>query len=136
MAKILFWVAEKKYSKQNFACFLLDIDTTFDIDDYTFEISITGNALIATVVAIPSGISDIEIASIQLYPNPVKDVLTIESGELTINNISIHDISGRAVETWTAASLQTINVSSLPQGVYFLKIETYKGVVTKKFIKE
>jgi hypothetical protein len=51
-------------------------------------------------------------------------------------NILILDISGRAVETLHATSLQngtaTINVSHLPGGIYFLKI----GDKTVRFVKE
>jgi hypothetical protein len=31
---------------------------------------------------------------------------------------------------------QSINVSTLPAGIYFIKIQTDKGIVTQKFIKE
>jgi len=30
----------------------------------------------------------------------------------------------------------TINVSSLPQGIYFIKIQTDKGIITREFVKE
>jgi len=77
---------------------------------------------------------------IQIYPNPVKDELRIKNGEWRIENVEILDLSGRAVETRLIASLHkdnaTINVSSLPQGIYFVKITTDKGMVTRKFIKE
>ena len=77
--------------------------------------------------------------SLQIYPNPVNDKLTItnyEGGEVTI-----YDVMGRrvaAVETGRAPSLQTtspetaIDVSNLPSGMYFIKI----GEKTAKFVKE
>jgi len=61
----------------------------------------------------------------------VKDELFIES-ELTIKNVELCDITGKTLLTHTT---NTINVSNLPQGVYLLKIQTDKGIVTKRIIK-
>ncbi|GHT48424.1 hypothetical protein AGMMS49965_26580 [Bacteroidia bacterium] len=58
-----------------------------------------------------------------------------------IEKIEIFDISGRTVETWRAASLQqgnsqTINVSHLPSGIYFVKISSGGKIIgTMKLIK-
>ena len=82
-----------------------------------------------------TGISETETGKINLYPNPVKDELTIENGELTINKITIADLSGKSIQQINGSQKQ-INVSALSSGIYFVKIETDKGVVTKKFIKE
>jgi len=73
-------------------------------------------------------------ASVKIYPNPVKEVLRIESGGLKINKLKIIDLSGRIIQQ-SDGSTNQINVSSLPQGIYFIMIETEKGFVTKKFIK-
>jgi len=84
-----------------------------------------------------SGIDDIFSNSISIYPNPVKEELFITS-ENRIEKIEICDIAGRTVETQNFASLQrntTINLSSLPQGVYLVKVYTDKGVVTQKIVK-
>jgi hypothetical protein len=70
-----------------------------------------------------------------LYPNPVKDVLQIDTGEFRINRIEILDLTGRIVQQHRISRSQ-INVSALSQGIYFLKLETDKGIVTKKFVKE
>jgi len=78
-------------------------------------------------------------SSLQIYPNPAKDELRIESGELSIEKVKVVDLSGCTVETWYAASLQnsaTINVSALPQGVYLIKVYTDKGLVVSKVMKE
>jgi hypothetical protein len=59
---------------------------------------------------------------------------------LKIENVEIADLSGKIVEAKNLSPLQngnvTINVSALSQGIYFVKIETSKGIVTKKFVKE
>ena len=74
--------------------------------------------------------------TVKVYPNPVKDELTIDNGQLTIERIEIVDFAGRTVETWRAASLQQINVSNLAQGVYIIKMYTNDSVIVRRFVKE
>jgi hypothetical protein len=82
-----------------------------------------------------TGIAGIERVSVEIYPNPVKDMLQIENGEQRINRIEIVDLSGKVI--FQSNSLRNqINVSDLSQGIYFVKLETEKGTVTKKFVKE
>ena len=82
-----------------------------------------------------TGIDEVSNDAIQIYPNPVKDQLTINNGELKIINVEIVDITGKIISTFNS-QLSTINVSSLQQGIYFVKIETDKGIVTRKIVKE
>ena len=78
----------------------------------------------------PTGLEYVNVNDfVQIYPNPVKDELHIESGNLTITKIEILDITGKVVE-------KSNIVSALPRGIYFVKLETDKGIVTQKFIKE
>ena len=65
----------------------------------------------------------------------MKDLLRIENGELGINRIEIVDLSGKWIYQFNSLRNQ-INISALPQGIYFVKLETDKGTVTKKFVKE
>jgi len=51
--------------------------------------------------------------------------------------ISILDINGKIVKSVSNASINsTIDVSELVRGNYLLKIDTEKGAVIKKFIKD
>jgi len=72
---------------------------------------------------------------IQIYPNPVKDELRIESREFRIYKVEICDLSGKTVCQFDNLRNE-INVSTLPQGIYIVKLKTDKGTVTEKFIKE
>jgi Leucine-rich repeat (LRR) protein len=76
-------------------------------------------------------------ANIKIYPNPVKDELHIESGDLKIESVEILDLTGKKLLTFNSQlSAHSIHVSALPQGIYFVKLETDKGIVTQKIIKE
>lgn len=72
---------------------------------------------------------------IKIYPNPVKDELRFESNGLTISKTEIISLSGKIIYQFIDSGNQ-INVSTLPKGVYFIRIETVNGIVTRKFVKE
>ena len=71
-------------------------------------------------------------ADIEVYPNPVTDILHIQT-TLQIKEIEITDITGRLLYTTTA---KTINCRSFAKGIYFITLTTEEGKVAKKFIKE
>jgi hypothetical protein len=68
--------------------------------------------------------------------NPVQNQLQLEVADaITIQAISILDTYGRMVIS-KSSDEKSIDVSRLQKGIYFAKIETNKGTVTKKIIKE
>ena len=74
--------------------------------------------------------------NINLYPNPVKDQLYIENiDDINIRQVKIYDTGGKLL-CQKSASFDRVDLSSLPSGLYFVKIETDKGGVTKKIFKE
>lgn len=68
-----------------------------------------------------------------IYPNPAKDILFITSKEKGIK-AEIYDTAGRIL---TSASLQknSVNISELTKGTYFIKLFTKDQSSVKKFIK-
>lgn len=91
--------------------------------------------------AIVTGINETtkEPASIVLYPNPTKDLLILKHNEtkLTGAEIRIVNALGQVVLDGTSETFeQKINVSELPKGVYFIKIQNNGLTATGKFIKE
>ncbi|UQB68845.1 T9SS-dependent choice-of-anchor J family protein [Epilithonimonas zeae] len=71
---------------------------------------------------------------IQIYPNPVKEVLYF-GGEEKINKIVIMSIDGKKVSEKTMYGERKLNVHTLIQGTYLINIFTDKGIQTIKFIK-
>lgn len=76
--------------------------------------------------------------TIKLYPNPTSNVLNIENGtNQTISNVSIYSISGALIkETNSTNSIESISVSDLQSGIYFVKIQINDEVKNFKFIKK
>ncbi|SDR70799.1 Por secretion system C-terminal sorting domain-containing protein [Polaribacter sp. KT25b] len=66
-----------------------------------------------------------------MSPNPVNDVLTINTKE-TLKKVEIFNLLGKRVLSSTKNS---VDVSSLSTSVYLVKISSDKGVSTKKLIK-
>ena len=84
------------------------------------------------------GIDNYLLNSISLYPNPANDIINVEC---TINNVQIEamevfDVYGKLINTVNVMDSPTqINVSSLASGMYFVRVTTGEGVVTKSFVK-
>jgi len=78
-------------------------------------------------------VPDTNSVNFEIYPNPVKDVLHIQTSS-TIRQIQIFDLSGRILIKETNNSAP--NVISLQSGVYLLRVETDNGIKTERFIKE
>ena len=61
------------------------------------------------------------------------DILYIKN-ITNIKGIQIFDITGKKVESQKSAQV-SIDVSNLPNGLFFIKIETKAGIQTQKFLK-
>lgn len=81
------------------------------------------------------GINDVELENytIAVYPNPAIDMLNVTT-DLEVLKLTLYDILGKKVASINHSKSMT--VEHLRSGAYFLKIETTKGSVTKKIIKE
>jgi len=75
---------------------------------------------------------------ISIFPNPTYDNIIIEDNFYVKNQIiSIYDIQGQLLLQQPMLQVKTnINISTFSNGIYFLKVETEKGVVVKKFVKD
>ena len=66
--------------------------------------------------------------TVNIYPNPVSDVLNIEISTPTI--IQITNVNGQIIKELQVETNSKINMADIPTGVYFLKI----GQNTQKII--
>jgi hypothetical protein len=74
-----------------------------------------------------------------IYPNPARGIVFVGNGGGGIKSIAIINGLGQTVKSVTemnAESLCTIDVSSLPDGIYFVAISDGKVITTKKLIVE
>lgn len=76
-----------------------------------------------------------KITKLTAYPNPVKTTLNIVNPKNNHNIISILDISGRVIKTFSFPAqdeIISVNVGTLPKGNYLYKIGSMAG----KFVKD
>jgi|SRR5690554_1665403 len=72
---------------------------------------------------------------LNIYPNPVSSVLTIETNELIKGAIKVHDLNGKFVHSINSNVKKTkIDVSGWENGVYFLNFEIGEKQVVKRII--
>jgi hypothetical protein len=109
---------------------LLEIITSNDLGPE----ELTEWQIVLGVETIP--ISDFRIS---VFPNPTTGELRIDaSTPISIQAIEIFDVFGKNLLTMPMAQMSseiTLNISHLPSGVYFVRIITETGEVTKKIIK-
>ena len=80
-----------------------------------------------------------DAANVQLQPNPATDRVKVSyqfTGTETVN-MQLFDAVGQLITSQQQANVsqqyQTdISLANLPKGVYFVTLQTSKGIVTKK----
>ncbi|WP_396142879.1 leucine-rich repeat domain-containing protein [Flavobacterium sp.] len=73
---------------------------------------------------------------VSLSPNPAKDILNLNvQDEVNIKSIAIYNMLGQLVQITTSPT-NSINISDLKAGNYIIKLQTEKGEIIRKFIKE
>ena len=79
-------------------------------------------------MSIPSNLKNTPV----VFPNPTRSMLNI-TGEAQIYNVAIYNISGQILIDKQKVS--QVDVSSLPSGVYFIKVNQGSDQYTLKFLK-
>lgn len=83
----------------------------------------------------PIGSKAVQAWDLTVYPNPVRQTIYLES-VLNLEKIRLISIEGRVLQEVQPNKLQTsLDVSTLPQGIYFLEIYSPKGKVVKRIVK-
>jgi hypothetical protein len=74
--------------------------------------------------------------TLKIYPNPCEDFLLIDTGEKTdLLQVEICDLNGKNILSQSIRGKEQIALSSLPKGVYLLKIYSEKMWSTKRIVK-
>ena len=107
---------------------LNDIDEWYDITEFGIE----GTFMVRVCVEGGEGISELN-SSVDIYPNPAKDQLFIETAT-EIEEVSVYDVYGRQLTT--VYGQQSVDVSELSNGVYFVNVKSENNEIVKRFIKK
>ena len=78
--------------------------------------------------------------SVSLYPNPAKEVVNVQctmNNAQTAGELHLFDVYGKLLQIVPITSeITPVNVSNLANGMYFVRVVTEEGMVTKTFIKK
>ena len=79
------------------------------------------------------GISSVEAANFEIYPNPASEIINVRSA-VAMTEIRVLDINGRNVMnvTLNGESVSKVDVSELNAGIYMLEIRTAEGSSFRK----
>lgn len=78
-----------------------------------------------------------EQAEISIYPNPANEVLFINCKSIKYNYMEIRNVLGQIMfESKTFSKATEIKLNNWQSGIYFLKINTEKGIVCQKIVVE
>jgi len=81
------------------------------------------------------GISQMGNKSVSVYPNPAQNTLYFDDIK-QVKEVMITDISGKRIYKSRHIVNNSMDISSLKTGLYFIKISTEKELFVSKFIKE
>jgi hypothetical protein len=88
----------------------------------------------ACVVVTGLGLKELDSQSVQVFPNPTENQVTITM-TFAKANLVITDVQGKTQYTGEISNGQLINLAQYEDGVYFLSIETEAGKVLKRIVK-
>lgn len=80
-------------------------------------------------------VNDLKLENISLYPNPTNGLMYINN--LILEKVSIYDTLGREVKRETFInnnSNNTLDLSNLPKGIYYIYLLSKEGTAIKKII--
>lgn len=79
-----------------------------------------------------------EKKDIYVFPIPATNEITVQSSEFKVENVEVYDVLGEKIlsQQATNGKQQTINVSELNAGIYFVKVRGEKQECLAKFVKE
>ena len=106
-----------------------------------FIVPLNANEEVGTTVAIRFtaegvlGLQDVNIPTLNVYPNPAKTQVTVTSSS-SIDRVELTNILGQKVyeNATVGANQTTVNVADLQNGAYFVRVYSENCVITRKLI--
>ncbi|WP_193550704.1 GEVED domain-containing protein [Marixanthomonas ophiurae] len=121
-----------KYNSAQTAC---ESFSYGEVEDYTVNIGQTTNTVYGEVEGQPLGTSEAAFG-INVYPNPAHNILNVELLDNREATYSIYNVLGQQVLKGSVNRTATINVDTLSNGLYLIKINDGQKELVERFIKE
>jgi uncharacterized repeat protein (TIGR02543 family) len=102
---------------------------------YTFDV--TGDANLKAVFTEPNSINTLQaMSALNIYPNPSRGPINVETGGLIIEKITIHNAAGHVVHFNANVNNTSyeFNTEMFNAGFYTVSVQTKSGAVSSKLI--
>ncbi len=95
-------------------------------------------AYLHVTINMTTELSDSEnVIGVSFYPNPVKDLLTINANENKKCEVSLYNALGTFIlRKELSPAISTLDISNLKSGLYLIQVKTEQGTVIRKIIKQ
>lgn len=82
-------------------------------------------------------VQEIALPKVRLYPNPSSGRVTISSPDAAMKQVLILDMQGRLLQQHAVAAAHTteLDLATLPEGMYIVRINTNQGIVNTRLVK-
>ncbi len=100
-------------------------------DDYGTGFYVDNIQVVDATLAVAENAAD---KAFRVYPNPAVDVINFELNSKVIST-EVYDAAGKSVKA-ISGDVKSVDVSSLPKGVYVVKVKTAAETFSKKVIKK
>lgn len=102
---------------------------------YSFRCDVHASNMTGTLTVNSSaGIEDVQRLSVTIGPNPASTFLSIKCNEAQYT-VNLYDMLGNKVLSKKMESNETLDISKLNSGLYWIEINTENGSYKKKWIK-
>jgi len=115
----------------------IDVDPTGNVTNLNVAPFSTNSAMVikygSNSTTAVTTVAEQENVTLKIFPNPTQNIITIASAE-NIEVINIYNFLGQSVISNIKSS--KIDLTALPDGIYFVKVKTSKNEYTHKIIKK
>ena len=109
----------------------LPVGMAFDANGSLYFAEATNNRIRKITNVAQSGIAtfNIQNSTLRIYPNPANNKITIDADDVL--DIKLFDVLGKQI---SSTKQNQLDVSNLPEGVYFIQVQTKQGNTSQKII--
>ncbi len=81
-----------------------------------------------------ASLNQVDETSYVIYPNPAQNFVNIKQNQGEEFSLTLFDAAGNLIQNHNEAATHLLDLSALPNGVYFIQMTTQNGVKTERIV--